>query len=105
MFCRNYGGPSLNAETSCSSAEFTWQLVLSFVNNLGEVTKQWFPTFLILRPRSKMLHRRLAPAMTCNSKGVQITTDKIKTLSFHMVDSQCLHPCEKETAHAIQWGD
>jgi len=39
---------------------------------------QWFPTFFISRPHSKIWHSRSAPAINCNFNGVQKATDKIK---------------------------
>jgi len=40
---------------------------------------QWFPTFLISRPHSKILHECSALDVTYNSKDVRITsTDKIR---------------------------
>jgi len=40
--------------------------------------KEWFPTFLISRPHSKILSKRSALDITYNSEGVRITTPKIK---------------------------
>jgi len=42
------------------------------------------------------VQKRLAPPITCSSKGVQITTDLIKTLLFHMLDSMCVHAYAKQ---------
>ena len=40
--------------------------------------EQWFPTFFISRPHSKIWHSRSAPAINCNLNGVQKAIDKIK---------------------------
>ena len=49
------------------------QLKKRKVGALNYFLNQWFPTFLIATPC-----KRLAPAISCNYKGVGITTDKIK---------------------------
>ena len=67
--------------------------------NFSIALEQWFPTFLISRSHSKILHKRSATAINCNAEGVQITTNKTKnTPSFHMLDSLYLHSYAKHRA-------
>jgi len=46
---------------------------------------QWFPTFLISRPYSKILHTRSTPGTIYNSKDARITTVKIRNTIFSRV--------------------
>jgi len=63
---------------------------------------QCFPTFLISRPQLKILYKRLAPEITCNSEGVEMTTNKIKkSPSFHMLYALHLHCYAKERVHIL----
>ena len=71
---------------------------------MSPTVQQWFSAFLNSRSHSKILHKRLSLAITNNSKGVQRTTDKIKTLPFHMLDSLHLHSYAKQTPHMLLSG-
>jgi len=67
---------------------------------------QWFPTFLISRPHSKLLHKRSAPDITYNSEDVQITTDKIKsTIILHVRRTVFKFLCKTNSTYANQWDD
>jgi len=57
----------------CGGSGVVWYVCVKY-----DGLKQWFPTFLISRPHSKIFHKRLAPDITYNSKDVRITTDKIR---------------------------
>ena len=79
-----------------------WKIlhIFKLANSLG----QCFPTFLISRSHSKILHERLAPAITCNSKDVEIKTNKIKNTVISHLRFAVIHAYAKQTAPMLNSG-